>query len=163
MKKIDFATTQKKMFDTIKEQEVCYRMICEVSRIVEQFEGKKIDKRIMTAIKKALPSYAYYWNTAITSSRSIQIWGSDLAFDDSITIYLPFHIGEKGHIYKHAAFIEANQYHFFGAERNERTLQQAPLLKDAVTRYNKLIQEIEEIQSHFTEYPLSSLFIRGGE
>jgi len=161
MKKIDFNTTQKKMLDAIKEREVHYGIICDVASIMEQFEGKEITKRIMTVIKKALPQYTYYWDDQRTYSRSIQMWGNGLAFDDHITIYLPYSFGIEGHIYNHTAFIETNQCHFLDAERNKRAIEQAPLLEDAVTHYNKLIQELKEIQSHFTESPLDCLFIRG--
>lgn len=163
MKKINFIETEKKMLLTIKEREIHYRIINKVALITKQFEGKEITKRIMTAIKKSYPDYTYYWEATRTYHRSIHMWGNGLPMDQCIIIYLPFDMGEEAHIYTHGKFIETNQCHFLKAERNERTIQQAPFLKEAVSRYNKLVDELAEIQSRFTEYPLTYLFEKGGE
>lgn len=163
MKKINFDLIQKKMLDSIKERETHYRIINEVALITKQFEGKEITRRIMTAIKKAYPQYVYYWDASRTFSRSIQIWGAGLTFNERIIIYLPFDMGDEGHIYTHTAFVAQNECHFLEKERNERAIMQAPFLKDAVFRFNILVDEINEIQSLFTEYPLTSIFERGGD
>jgi len=162
MKKINLVEIKQKMLLAIKERELHYKIICEVEEITSQFEGQKITKRIMTAVKKAYPSYTYHWDADRSYSRSFSMWGDGIEFNERITIYLPFGMMDEEHIYSHSAFIETNQCHFLDKERNERAIKQAPLLESSVEEYNNLVEQILSIQEKFTEYPLTYIFEKGG-
>lgn len=93
---MDYATRRKavyeKTFAELTAAQTKLAIYQVAAPILKSFEGKKITKRIATAIKDALPEdmvVVLSWSGAgVFSMGHIDIWGGSLGYDHRIHIYL---------------------------------------------------------------------------
>ena len=128
-----------------------------VMKVLKDFDGKVISKRIETAVKKILPDYTLYLEN--DSLVTIQIWGADVGYNKRIAIYLRHN--EK--VYNHKKTLENSGYFPFIPEKNERLraslMNDARVIKELVGDFNNCVKRLQAVNEEAERYgyPLSSI------
>ena len=78
-KPLDLDTVREKIEERIEETEENFRLYEAILGVIRLNEGKKITKRIATAISKLLPEYTVYYSNDFFYS--ILIWGNGIPYD----------------------------------------------------------------------------------
>lgn len=118
-----------------KKQLITLQILELVEPVMRTFEGKKITKRIETAVKKVLPSgyvtsygFQYSWF-------SLKIWGNELTYDDKIDLTLGYEVD-----FKMERYLYHNQRYYLDKGRNEVLNTWTPEM------IMELIQKKEEVE-----------------
>jgi hypothetical protein len=73
---------------SLKQARISQTVFLAVLEVLAQFEGKTINKRIETQLKKALPERVFSVEKHILGSYELKTWGKDLPYDQKLYIRL---------------------------------------------------------------------------
>ena len=152
---------EKQIKEEIKERLRVYKlqkqMIENIIAILKTFEGKQLNKRIETAIKKQYSEYTVFFSKSYTYFE-LRVWGNGLNHNDSFMVYLG---KNNADVFTMENFNEYNKYMIHHDETIKKLTNSLLAYKQHIKRYNDLISYIKkEKEEHFKDipYPLSQYF-----
>lgn len=148
------------VLEAIGKQMESYKFHMEILAIIEPvlktFEGKKITKRIETAIQAALPTYTLYYGHPY-SWYTLQLWNKNINFDQRINLNLGY-----DDIFSMEAFIKSNQCYYLDAERYtelKEYIDHPALIEVLVRNQNSIKESLKMYESLIPDvYPINKFF-----
>lgn len=133
-------------------------LIDAVCEVLKTFDGKAINKRIETAVKKRLPDYSVFYESKY-SFYSITIWGNEIPYDKRLQLLLAYNDKETfsyENFQKHnVAYLVSNRKakaeleSYIDNEEKQNELQKLIDLK------NEIEKKIEELKTKTPDiYPI---------
>jgi hypothetical protein len=131
------------------------------------FEGKKITKRIATAVEKAIPEYTVYYDGGknVSGIYHLTIWGNGISMDQRIQLYLgsvqvttPHGEPIPAKTFFVERFLDANCCYYEAAQ--ERNAKRRKLLKNtrkldriaaAINAFRDAATELHSVTSNLTD------------
>ena len=170
VKPIDVNEVQIKLMeqmDNYRNQQYIYN---EVKPILERFAGKKVTKRLITALNKELPKFHCYLRWVGSTQCYLEIkWDEKLppyTRKGELSLFLG-HIGahswaqkENGQGFYTMNMIEENNVWIFQIDQMiQSTLNGMKIVKDRVERWNSLLDRMKTIEKEMEKYSgLSTYF-----
>ena len=163
--KYDNIITKEQLLEKINERIDHYQIRLELINIIDtplkRFDGKKITKRIETAINLALPKRTVYLNKDYSMFQLV-IWGDKewLAKERRISYNERFTslIGYKDNpIFDHDKFIEYNQCHLLNEKRIKSLKRAIDHIDDLVKLYNDICDKKERFESYASNLEINYL------
>ena len=163
--KYDNIITKEQLLEKINERIDHYQIRLELINIIDtplkRFDGKKITKRIETAINLALPKRTVYLNKDYSMFQLV-IWGDKewLAKERRISYNERFTslIGYKDNpIFDHDKFIEYNQRHLLNEKRIKSLKRAIENIDDLVKLHNDICHKKERFESYASNLGIDSL------
>jgi hypothetical protein len=159
----DIMSTQKPLevttiLDSINAQkEKYFKQMCicnKVIPILREFHGKKITKRIETAVVKAMPEYTIYFGHKY-SWWELKIWGNGLSYDESVSLNLGYY-----DTFTNEEFDRCSPCMYGEWYNNLNIYTDHPeLLQTMVDKYNELKVTLANFNSMIPkEYPIYQFF-----
>lgn len=127
-----------------------------IEPVMRTFEGKKITKRIETAVKKVLPagyvtSYCFQY-----SWFSLKIWGNELKYDDKIDLTIGYDTD-----FKMERYLYHNQRYYLDKGRFEELGKWTPQMVMDLVQKKEEVEEVIKNYKTFTKdlpWPVSQYF-----
>ena len=164
--KYDNIITKEQLLEKINERIDHYQIRLELINIIDtplkRFDGKKITKRIETAINLALPKRTVYLDNDYSMFKLV-IWGDSsglLAKERRISYNERFTslIGYKDNpIFDHDKFIEYNQCHLLNEKRIKSLKRAIENIDDLVKLHNDICHKKERFESYASNLGIDSL------
>ena len=164
--KYDNIITKEQLLEKINERIDHYQIRLELINIIDtplkRFDGKKITKRIETAINLALPKRTVYLNKDYSMFQLV-IWGDSsglLAKERRISYNERFTslIGYKDNpIFDHDKFIEYNQCHLLNEKRIKSLKRAIEDIDDIVRLHNEICDIKERFEAYASNFGIDSL------
>jgi hypothetical protein len=111
---------------------------------LQPFEGRQINKRLATAVQKALPNHSVHWSTEYGTK--LYVWGAGLAYDDRISLS----VQDPEGLYRHASMVRPYDE---SAPYSERLSPGAawPYLRyeEEIPKWEALLPNLGELVSNF--------------
>lgn len=140
----------KSIMDVQDKQNVNYFILTLIEPILRRFDGKKITKRIETAIKKELPEYTISYGFTY-SWYSLKIWGNGISWDDKIDLQLGYN-----EFFDMDEYIRLNQRYYLESERYNTLqgyLDDLSKLKELVALHTEVKDMIKKFEEKTTNLP----------
>ena len=164
--KYDNIITKEQLLEKINERIDHYQIRLELIDIIDtplkRFDGKKITKRIETAINLALPKRTVYLDKDYSMFKLV-IWGDSsglLAKERRISYNERFTslIGYKDNpIFDHDKFIEYNQCHILNEKRIKSLKRAIEDIDDIVRLHNEICDIKQRFESYASNLEIDSL------
>lgn len=126
-----------------------------IELILQKFEGKRITKRIETAIQEALPSYTLYYGHPYLWY-TLQVWDKNITFDQRMNLNLGYN-----DTFSMEEFKKNNTSYYLDADRHtqlkkyidnpsilEVMIQNKNFIKEEIKKYNSLIPDEYSISKY---------------
>jgi len=132
-----------------------------IEPVIRTFDGKKITKRIETAVKKVLPEGYVTFYQFKYSWFELSIWGNGIKFDHSIRLTLGYN-----EFFSFEDYVERNQRYYLDKSRCEELdgyLNDPVYLKGLCDKKESLLKQMKEyeIATKNLPWPISQHFKEG--
>ncbi len=118
------ATIKEAIENDIRHDAAAIKIHTEIARILKKFDGKKITRRMQTAVQKAQPGWTVYYNNDYGSFH-IEVWGGDTgraSYADRMSVHLAY--SSTGGTFSIEKFEEYDTCHGRAAiERNKNRIR----------------------------------------
>lgn len=134
------------------------KVAIEVEKVLKEFEGKKISKRIETALKnnEYLKDFTIHYGMEY-SFYKISIWNNGIEYNDKISMNL-VHTSSIKTVNLEKIKSNSNQF-YFNVMKNYNELEKRKIgLEEDIEKWNKLVDEVEVLRKKLQLYPLSEQF-----
>lgn len=158
-------TIKSMLKDKLASQQRNYTIYCAVEKALMPFEGKKITKRLATAVEKALPEHTVYYSTDY-GMYHINVWKAHL--DNKISFLLGYHGAYTAESSKPFRMGSAEESHsgfkYYSASNGHweqiRIKQNAALLANTVKlkKMARIVDNIAKAQAAFEALNASGQF-----
>ena len=142
-----------------EQQEKYYKQVWVLNKvlpILRQFEGKKMSKRIETAVLKELTGYTVYYGHKY-SWYELKIWGNGISYDDMVSLNLGYN-----EIFTYEEFERCSKCYFLNVNRYDelnKYINQPEILQTMVDKYNELQITLSNFKTMIPqEYPIYQFF-----
>ncbi len=122
---------QEKLNEYIEQTERSLEITAQLEPVLKKFHGKTINKRIQTAVAKAMPDWTIYYNIR-GSMYYLDIWGNGLSMNKRFSILLGYQP------YNNDPTPLLNFYDVWGKKHNGWL----PLEKGRLAKYKKAISKM---------------------
>lgn len=141
----------------IAREQIGIDLFNQLVEIFKPFEGKKISKRLATAIEKALPDYTVSYSTDY-GHYSIRIWGNGIDFNERYDFLIGYesnpYYNEGPHEESHSGFRDfSGRYGFHAEERNVKRKayleddSELSYLSNAIEDYKEAVGKLNSISN----------------
>lgn len=158
MNKKPYAILKYELIETMERgtrQALAFRSVI---KALEKFEGKPINKRIETYLKKVLPEYTYHMEKhSFSGSYELKIWGGKIGFDQRVFIRLNEHNLENP-VYNQAFVLSYNTPWFLDDTRLAQLQKALDRLPAWVNRRDILLEKEKALEDEMEKFDCKYLF-----
>ena len=163
--KYDNIITKEQLLEKINERIDHYQIRLELIDIIDtplkKFDGKKITKRIETAINLALPKRTVYLDNDYSMFKLV-IWGDKgwlakerkISYNDRFTSLIGY---KDNPVFDHDKFIEYNQCHLLNDKRIKSLKRAIEDIDDTVRLHNEICDIKQRFESYASNLEIDSL------
>jgi len=137
--------------DKIKDQKINYELWKKIESSLQKHEGKKITKRIETALKKDFPEYTIYLEN-LYGMYHIVLWGNGIEYQKNIRYLIGY---ESSNIINMKEILKHNMCYELEKSRSEK-LEKMEIedLEVQVKKWNSGLKDLQEVQKWGGEFEL---------
>ncbi len=158
MKKLVAEEVRQKIQEGIDYTERAIEVREAVAEIVSKYEGKKISKRIGTALAGILPSYTVVYRHQYNLCQLL-VWGNGIEWKDRISILLGYD-SEGGYVNSEKIVGNYNRNVFLERERLGKFREALERIGSWVTQSHKIAKEIEALKKDVSAYNLQHIILK---
>ena len=137
--------------ERILDTETSIFLIGVIRPILERFEGKKITKRICTAIKKELPENTIVFLDRVAGMFHLRIWGGDIPYDNRFSLLLDYD-SEGGTVKNELIWDRYNGWVKYDQSRLDKYNTARDKVDGWVDRYNDLQLKHEQLKEEMGRF-----------
>lgn len=141
----------------IAREQIGIELFNQLVEIFKPFEGKKISRRLATAIEKALPEHTVSYNTDY-GHYNIRIWGNGIDFNERYDFLIGYdnnpYYREGTHEENHSGFRDFSGYYGFHAEERNKKRKEylendsdLSYISEAIEDYKEAVGKLNSISN----------------
>jgi len=151
VRRIDVPMAKQALSLAIYQAEISYTLFELISKLIaDKFEGKRVNRRIETELKKILPECTVMFSDVVGSHFNIVIWGAGICYDHRLSFILCYQ--RTNPFFLQSFFIEQNQNHALDAGRIAMYVKAFSFLNNIADNWNKAVDALCEMKEEIDSW-----------